>query len=67
MYRISYKLLVFGHRNLTKNVRTQTGVMNILKICILNLTFRVLVNIDFQIYMRAVVMDYLKPSGKMLI
>ena len=46
---VSYKHLVFGHRNLTKNV-TKTAVINILKTCILNLTFRMLVKIHFQKY-----------------
>ena len=41
------KLLVFGHRSLTKNI-TQTAVIDILKTCILNLKFRMLVNIHFQ-------------------
>ena len=49
-----YKLLVFGHRSLTKNI-PQIAVINILKTkltSILNLTFRLLVNIYFQKYDR---------------
>ena len=35
---VTYKLLLFGHRNLSRNT-TQTAVINIFKICILlNLT-----------------------------
>ena len=51
LLRISYKLLVFGHRSLTKNI-TQTAVINILKTRTLNVTFRMLVDIHFQKYNR---------------
>ena len=47
---VSYKLLLFGHRNLIRNT-TQTAVINIFKIRILlNLTFRMFVHIHFQKY-----------------
>ena len=47
-----YKLLFFGHRNLSRNT-TQTAVINIFKIRILlNLTFRMFVHIHFQKYNR---------------
>ena len=47
-----YKLLFFGHRNLSRNT-TQTAVINIFKIRILlNLTFRMFVHINFQKYNR---------------
>ena len=47
-----YKLLFFGHRNLSRNT-TQIAVINIFKIRILlNLTFRMFVHIHFQKYNR---------------
>ena len=47
-----YKLLLFGHRNLSRNT-TQTAVINIFKIRILlNLTFRMFFHIHFQKYNR---------------
>jgi len=43
-----YKLLFLGHRSLIKN-KTQTTVINIVnKRILINLTFRILVNIHFQ-------------------
>ena len=46
---VLYKLLVFGHRSLAKNIK-QTAVTNILKHAFLNLTFHMLVDIHFQKY-----------------
>ena len=46
----TYKLLFLGHRSLIKN-KTQTAVINIVnKRILINLTFRMLVNIHFQKY-----------------
>ena len=43
-----YKLSFLGHRSLIKN-KTQTAVINIVnKRILINLTFRMLVNIHFQ-------------------
>ena len=45
-----HKLLLFGHRSLSRNT-TQRAVINIFKIRILlNLTFRMFVHIHFQKY-----------------
>ena len=56
---MSYKLLVFGHRSLIKNIK-QTAVTNILKICILCQVHKMHI---FKMFITAVLFYFFLPMS----